>query len=210
MRTITTTLAILIGLGSISVLAQVPQQRPTNGTNVAVIDINFIFKNHQRFKASMDDIKKDIDAFEEHLRDQRNQITQQTEQLKGMPAGSNEYKMLEETIANVHTQLQLETGRKRKEILEREARVYYNAYKEVERQVEVFADRHGIDLVLRFSGEEMDPAKRDSVLAGVNRAIVFQRRLNITGDILTLLNRGTPTRQQQTSRPQVPGRGQVR
>ena len=194
-------LAILICFGS-----SLPVHAQGGGTNVAVIDINFIFKNHARFKASMDDIKRDIETFEAHLRDQRTQITQQTETLKNLPAGSADYKNLEEQIANTHTTLQLDTNRKRKEILEREARVYYNAYKHIEEAVAMFADVNGIGLVLRFSSEDMDPTKRDSVLAGVNRPIVFQRQLNITAPILDQLNRNTPPPRQTDRGPQVPGR----
>lgn len=196
-------LAILVCAGS-----SLPLQAQGGGTNVAVIDINFIFKNHALFKAKMDDIKRDIETFEEHLRSQRTKITQQTERLKTLPAASQEFTALETSIAEQHTNLQLETSRKRKEILEREAKVYYNAYKHIEDAVALFADANGIGLVLRFSSEDMDPTKRESVLAGVNRPIVFQRQLNITGQILNQLNRNAPPpgpRQTQGG-PQVPGR----
>jgi hypothetical protein len=38
----------------------------------------------------------------------------------------------------------------------------------------------------------MDPTKPESVLSGINRFVVFQRQLNITGHILDEMNRGTP------------------
>ena len=161
-------------------------------TSVAVIDINFIFKHHQRFKQAMDDIKKDIEQFEAYLRQEKTNIAKQTEQLKSMPASSEDYRRLESSLANAHTNLQLETGRKRKDILEREAKVYYNAYKEIEERVGHFAHRNGIGLVLRFNSEQMDPTKRESVLQGVNRAVVYQNGLNVTSFILDELNRGTP------------------
>ena len=199
-----TLVASLICFGATPLHAQ--NQRAAPGTSVAVIDINHIFKNHTRFKGAMDGIKADIQAFEAHLNEERKKITLKTEQLKNLPAGSQDYKRLEEELASVHTQLQLETGRKRKEILDREARVYYNAYKEIEQKVAVFADSYGVGLVLRFSSEDMDPTKRDSVLAGVNRAIVFQRNLNITNDILNELNRSTPPANNRTTNPGIPGR----
>ena len=68
------------------------------GTRVAVIDINFIFKNHMRFKQTMDGIKKEIETFEVYLREERNKVTAKTEQLKALPAGSPQYKQLEEQI----------------------------------------------------------------------------------------------------------------
>ena len=205
--TVATLVASVILMTPSAVQSQAPS---AGGTAVAVIDINFIFKNHTRFKASMEDIKKDIETFEAYLRDERTKITTQAERLKTLPAGYADYKELEESIASLHTSLQLETGRKRKDILEREAQIYYNAYKEVERVVENFATRFGIGLVIRFSGEEMDPTNRDSVLKGVNRPVVYNNGLNITGDILNELNRQTPPLPRQaggSANPQIPVRG---
>ena len=179
------------------------------GTNVAVIDINHIFKHHQRFKQRMDDIKHDIESFEAKHAAERTRITSGAERLKSLPAGGDEYRGLETDLATAHTNLQLESGRKRKEILEREAKVYYNAYKEIEEYVGRFALRNRIGLVLRFSSEDMDPTKRESVLQGVNRGVVYQYNLNITDMVLNDLNAGTPPPNRNTlqpRRPSVPGR----
>ena len=199
-------LALLVALNPAPVNAQAPA-----GSGVVVIDINYIFKNHLLFKSKMDDIKQEIEKFENYLRDQRTEITQQTEQLKGMPPGSAEYQQLEEQLASKHTKLQLETGRKRKDILEREAKVYYNAYQNIEQHVRDFAYANGIGLVLRFSSEQMDPTKRESVLQGVNRAVVFQDRKDITAAILDQLNRRTqPVGVSTRQPPQIPGRTPAR
>ena len=53
-----------------------------------------------------------------------------------------------------------------------------------------FADQAGIDLVLRYNGEKINPEDRASVLQGVNRALVYHRGdLDITNEILDRLNR---------------------
>ena len=48
---------------------------------------------------------------------------------------------------------------------------------------------YGISLVLRYNGEEIRPDDRNSVLAGVNRAIVYQNNLDITKEISDRVNR---------------------
>ncbi len=202
--------ALCLGLSSGSAQVQPRGNAPSTavpaGTRVAVIDINFIFKNHQRFKQTMDGIKKEIETFEGYLREERNKVTAKAEQLQSLPAGSPQYKQLEEQIATMQTSLGLETQRKRKEILEREAKVYYNSYKEIEDRVAKFADQYGIGLVMRFNSEPMDATKRESVLQGINRAVVFQRNLNITNTIIEDLNRQTPPRVSRGGvRPAVPG-----
>ena len=186
------------------------------GTNVAVVDISKIFKENQRFKAAMEDIKKKIQDYETIVKTERKQLQDMGEQLKTYNVGSQEYKTLESQVAKRMADLQVRMQLKRKEFLEQEARVYYHAYNEVVDNIREIAERNNIGLVLRFSGEAIDPQKRESVLAGVNRAVVFQHHnLNITRMVLDRLNRSTPpptaSGGPRVSRPALPPRpGQVR
>jgi Skp family chaperone for outer membrane proteins len=180
-------------------------QRPV-GTTVAVIDINFVMKNFTRHNQQLNDIQKDLNAYESVLREKRNEIAKEGEKLKEYNEGSPDYKRLEERIASLQANLQVEMGLKRKEFLEAEARVYYNAYTEVVDQVAQFAEQNGIALVLRFNGEQIDPAKRETVVQGVNRAVVYQRHLNITDFILERLNRGAAPANVGQNQPPIPPR----
>jgi hypothetical protein len=62
-----------------------------------------------------------------------------------------------------------------------------------------FARQNNISLVLRFSSEPIEPDDRNSVLQGINRAVVYQNQLNITGHVLKEINStpagGVPGRQ---------------
>lgn len=199
--------AFVTGLAAVSMIpslahGQAPNQPASNGgasaerhpTSVAVVDIKFIFDNHQRFKSSMDEIKKDYDAFEAGVKETETSLRRKLEELKGMPAGSEAFKRLEEDVAQTRTSVQLDIGRRQKQRVEAEAKVYFRAYEEVEAQIRNFAERYGIDLVLQFSTTEIDPSKPDTVIRGLNRQVVYQRQLNITEYILKELNRA----------PQVP------
>jgi len=168
------------------------QPAASRGTNVAVIDIGFVFKNAARFKQAMEEIKADDEAFAAEATKRRDALTAAIDNLQRMQKGGPEYQHLEEQVANDQTKLRLDMARNQKERVEREAKVYFNAYKEIEEHVNQFANRYGIDLVLRFNSEEMDPTKPESVLNGINRFVVFQKQLNITGAILDEMNRGTP------------------
>lgn len=188
------------------------------GTSVVVIDVAFIYKNHNRFNATMLDIKTDIEKFEAYVKKKQGDFRSLGEALGQYNAGSQEYKQKEEELARLQSDLQLEVGLKRKEFLQQEARVYYRVYKEIEQEVRTFAERNAIQLVLRYNRDEMKEDDRQSVLAGVNRAIVYQQGRDITELILGKLNAGTekpPTPTQgggangsisrQTS-PVIPGR----
>jgi Skp family chaperone for outer membrane proteins len=206
-----TFVASVLCIGVVLLQAQVRQpQAPSTapraasgGTNVVVIDIGYIFRNFQRFKSQMDDIKREYDKFESYVREQRDALTKKTEQLKALPPGSPEYGALEEQIADFQTKMRLEITRRQKDRVEQEAKIYHNAYKAIEYQVTQFADQYGIDLVVRFSNDEMDVTKPESILQGINRTVVFHRNLNITSHILDALNRGTPP-PEQANRMQIP------
>ena len=182
---------------------------PQSGTNVAVIDVGFIFKNATRFKQSMNDLKRDDEAFKKEVQNRTDALTAQVKKLDGTQRGSAEYKFLEEQIAADQTKLRLDIARKQKARIEKEAKIYFNAYRDIEFHVERFASRYGIDLVLRFNSEPMDPSKPESVLTGINRLVVFEKDLNITGSILGEMNRGTPEAPQRIggTRPFVPPGG---
>jgi Skp family chaperone for outer membrane proteins len=182
------------------------QAGAAKGTNVAVIDVGFIFKNADRFKMAMEDIKADDERFKQDVIKRRDALQAAVQNLQAMPKGTTEYKITEERIAGDETKLRLEMARKQKDRVEQEAKVYSNAYRELEDHIKKFATTYGIDLVLRFNAEAMDPSKPESVLNGINRFVVYQRELNITGVILDQMNRGIDRRVGGRQQPSLPPR----
>ena len=195
--------AVLFGTGGVPHAAY----GQTSGTMVVVIDVPLIFKNYELFKAQINDIKKDIDGWKDYMTNQQKKIRAEAEKLEQYKPGTQEYKQIEEAVARMNMDLQLEGAKKQKEFMEAEAKVYYNTYRRVEKEVEDFASRNGIQLVLRYSSEDMDPTKRESIMQGINRIVVYQSRLDITQLILDRLNRGTQAAAKPTPpAPQIPRR----
>ena len=164
-------------------------------TNIAVIDVARVFKESIRFKQAMDVMKKDVETYEGVVRRKQEAIQNDAKEAQLHEVGTPDYKRIEERAAKAASDLQVEMGLKRKELMEREARLYYNTYVEVTKIVAKFAEQHGVRLVLRFNGEEIKPNDRNSVLQGVNNNIVYQKDLNITDIVIAEINRGavTPT-----------------
>ena len=186
------------------------QTAPTSApTSAAVVDIPYIFKNHIRFQQAINDIKKDIDGYQEMLKQEQQKMRVEAEKASQYKPGTQEYKAIEERVARMKVELQLEGAKRQKDFMEQEARAYFTAYKEVEAAVGEFAVRNRVTLVLRYSGEQMDPTKRESIMQGINRFVVYQDRLNITDLVLDMVNRGTPQPQQANgattpARPSIP------
>jgi Skp family chaperone for outer membrane proteins len=171
---------------------------------VAVIDISYIFKKHDRFRATMDAMKKEMEATEADLKAERDKIAQKEEQRNTYNAGSPEYKQMDEQLARDMSEFNLKMTKIRKEFLEREAKVYYQTYVEVSQAVGVYAQRHDIGLVIRFNGEPVDPNKREDVLREINKPVVFQNQVDITPDVLALINSTGAAPATTATRPGAP------
>jgi len=160
------------------------QETKTSGTQVVLIDITKVFKEHAGFNAAMEAMKQEVESFEAYIRQERSKGQKMAEQLKEFKIGSPEYKGLETDIAKLSTDLQVEAQLKRKDFMQREAKVYYDTYLDVQAKVKSFADRNGIDIVQSYSSEPMNLEDRNSVLQGVNQPIVYQKNRDITNFIV--------------------------
>ena len=158
------------------------------GTLVALVDIEYVFKNHARFKQQIDKIKQDVEAFERELGEERKTLNTIKERRDSFSIGSPEYKRAEEEMARLMAGIQVRSQLKKKEMLEREAKVYFDTFTEVTKEVAKLADQYGIGLVLRFEGQELDPRDPNSVSAGLRRQVIFHRNLNLTPQVLERLN----------------------
>lgn len=172
--------------------AQAPHPLGVNAPKygIAVVDISAIFKRHARFKATMDGMKKEMETIEAKLKADRDHITKAEQHRNTLAPGSPDYKQADEKVARMMADFQLEMGRLRKDFMDREAKVYYQTYQEVVQVVDYYAKRQNIGLVLRFSSESVDQNRREDVLREINKPVVMQNSIDITGDVLALLNQG--------------------
>jgi hypothetical protein len=79
----------------------------------------------------------------------------------------------------------------KREFQEREAALYFKTIQEINDQVRVYAENNQIGLVMKFNGDPIDAADRDSVMRELNKPVMYYNRgIDITPIILTELNRG--------------------
>ena len=196
MRTLLLSTIVSVAIASIAtpVVAQQSQGASPSANasrfGIAVVDVSYIFKNLQQFRGAMDGMKKEMEAAEGQLKAERDSVQAKEEQRQQYNPGSPEFKQLDEQIARAKADFNLKAGRIRKDFLEREAKVYYQTYLQVNNAVQHYAQQHNIGLVLRFNGDATDPNRRESVLQAINKPVVVQNNIDITPDVLALLNRG--------------------
>jgi Skp family chaperone for outer membrane proteins len=165
---------------------------------IAVVDIPYIFKNYSRFRATSDAMKKEMETIDANVKAERQAIAQAEQQRNTYKVGTPEYKTADEELARMMAEFQLKTSKLQKDFMERQAKLYYQTYLEVVDAVNSYATSHNIGIVLRFNGEEVDVNKKEDIMRDINKQVVVQNRIDITPDVLMLLNRDS---QQTLQRP---------
>jgi Skp family chaperone for outer membrane proteins len=150
-----------------------------------LLDVNYVFKKHARFKQAMDLLKNDADAMDVQMKKEEGQLRNLAMGLQKLNPGSPEYKKMEEDIARANTDWKIKVQQQRREFLMREAKTYSDTYKEIEDEVNYFCQANGIVLVLRFMGDPVEEGNPDSILANINKPVVwYDKNLDITPYIL--------------------------
>lgn len=203
MRTIVLS-AIAMAMTTVSVLAPAQASAQDAGHRIAVVDVAYIFKNNEGIKRQVKAVEDNLKAFDTELTAKREQLKTSLEQLKTFQAGSADYTAQEEKVASMESKLRLDMARKRKELADREAKIYYDNYQLISAGVQAIAEYHKISLVLRYNSENMDLEQGESVIRGVMRNIVYHdEKLDMTPAVMQYLDKklvatspaGTPNRQ---------------
>ena len=104
--------------------------------------------------------------------------------------GTPDYKALEEEITRRRADLQVKASLRKNEFLQNEASIYFTVYQEILQATDYYCQQNGIDLVVRFSSEQVKPQQPESILAFINKDVVwYQKQLDITPMISQDLNR---------------------
>lgn len=184
--------------------AQEEQPRPS-GTSVAVIDLGEVFKNHPELSSELEGIKSELSSFQALIRQEQKKGQSLSEELKTLKPGTQGYTVKEKELANLETDLNIMVRQRKREMLEKEAGIRYEAYQEIQEHVSRFCQKYGIQLVIRYDRHPIDSSDAQQVLAGLNRPVMYQNSLDITDHIIESLKAGGPAHN-TANRNQIPPR----
>jgi Skp family chaperone for outer membrane proteins len=182
--------ALAAGLSVVHVAAPFAAAQQRQGApQIALVDLAYIFQNHVRFKALSEDLRRDVEAAEGELKNNKASLTKMAEQLEGYNRNSPEYRQLEEDIAKRSADIQVQVNKQKRDFFEQEAKMYYTVYKEVMEQVQYYSDKHGILLVMRFNGDPYDENDPQALQKELNKAVLYHNKMiDITPIILDAVN----------------------
>lgn len=170
--------------------------------SIALLDVNYIFKNHTRFNAMRADLTAEVERAEQQLKSQRDELQKQQDALKDFKPGSVEYKQREQDLARRVADLNIRMQAQRKEFLLKEAGIYNTVYKEIQQVVAYYANQQGFTAVVKFNGDPAQEDDPDTVLRTINQDVVwYAPGLDITPVILEQLNRRAVSSASGTNAP---------
>ncbi len=198
---------LIAGLAVFTATAQAPARAVAGAQpgahRIAVVDIGYIFKMHTGFKAKKADLEAQMKAASDRLKQEQETLRRMMQDLQNMQPGTEQYKQLEEELTRRNAELQIQFQLQDKEFARKEASIYHTVYQEIEDEVRSLAAQSGLDAVLRFNGDKVDPDQAPQVMRNVNKLVVwFNEGLDITPHILSRLNIRYGA---QTATPAAPG-----
>jgi len=186
-------LATVAAILFLSVSASATGSAQDSGHRIAVVDVAFIFKNHPGIKSQVAKVENDLQSYDTELNTKRQQLKNEAEKLKTFNPGSPDYSAQEEMVASLDSKLRLDMARKRKDLADAEARIYFENYQRIAAGVKFLANHYKINLVLRYNSEDMDVEKGDSVIRGVMKNIVYHDdALDMTKGVMQYLDKTIP------------------
>ncbi len=171
------------------------------------MDISYIFKEHARFKQQIESMKTRMESLDKQFTTDREAIAAKEQERNQYKPNTQEFKTLDNQITQLKANLAVRAEQEQKTLMQEEANMYYQTYLEVQQTIAQYAKRHDLALVLRFNGDDVDPGIRADIIRGINRPVVYQNSVDITPDVLALVNRSGGGGTQPTTSPDDLSRG---
>ncbi|WP_146536248.1 OmpH family outer membrane protein [Rubripirellula reticaptiva] len=179
-----------MALGFLAAMAPQMASAQDAGHRVAVVDVAYIFKNHPGIKDQVAAVENELKAFGGEMQKRQDELKAAAEQIKAFKPGSPEYSQQEERVASLESKLRLDMARKKKELADAEARIYFENYTRIADGVKFLANHYKINLVLRYNSENMDLEEGQSVIRGVMKNIVYHDDdLDMTKGVMQYLDK---------------------
>lgn len=167
-------------LAALVAISFTPTAFAQDGGIVAVLDVAKVFKVNKDFDTQMKDIKTQAESLKTQIQQRQEEIKSEAMQISQYEAGSADRNKMEAEVEQKQAALRTSARQAEADLLNREARVYYDTYVKMQKVVGDLASKHGISLVVRYDGGTVSSASRPEVIKAVNRTVVFHRDIDLT------------------------------
>ena len=182
---------ILAAIVAISVIATVNESMAQESGVVAVLDVAKVFKENAAFDSRMKAIKAEADQLKTQIQGEQQTIKEAAMGVSQYEAGTTQRNEMEAKIEQDQAALRTRARQAEAQLLNREAKIYYDTYQQLQAVVGQLAEANNIALVLRFDGEPIDATNRGEVIKGVNRSVVYFSKIDLTNLVMQAMDTDT-------------------
>ena len=157
---------------------------------IALIDVERLFKEDRKFAAETARLKLVVEIAEKALSGRRDEINK-LEEGNRLGAADDESPVAD--LDEEKLKFNVDAERAKKKLIAERDELYRETYRRVRKAITQHSEKHGIRLVLRFSANQyaLDESKElqhDELLKVLSAPVAYQKDLDVTDEILKILN----------------------
>jgi outer membrane protein len=176
--------------------------KPATPTVVGTVDLDQVFKNYDKVKAAMKDLSSQIQIRKGELMKYDEEGRQEMELMRKFQPGSADYRKHEDKLTELKAKIEAGREQYQRELELRQAETMAILYQEVQMYAGWVAKQRGITHVMVASNTRPSGSDPNSVLAAVNRPVIYaDPRNDITDDVVLYLNQTYNKMGKQTEKP---------
>jgi Skp family chaperone for outer membrane proteins len=164
------------------------------GTRVAILNLRFVIKNYDKYKAFLEDVKRKDQAYVRTIKEKNEKAESlKKEAAKTPPPSPQRREAIEQELTNLSRDVQDITKKARTELARLGAEEMVRVYREIRDATYRYADQNHIDLVVHFEGAADKDEMNSPVLIQRNFnlgccPLYWKPGLDISGSVLEALN----------------------
>ena len=162
---------------------------PLPPATIGTIDMDRVFKEYKKVKFAGDQLQNDVKAKQGELGKLMAQGRQVAQEMETLAPGSGTFKEKEAAMTRLKAQVESERELAQADFARREADALATIYKEVQAMTAAVARQKGLTYVMKTSAEPITASEPNSVIAAMNRAVVYcDPSMDITNIVVYNLN----------------------
>jgi outer membrane protein len=178
---------------------------------IGLLDIGYIFERYEKLKMREEDSKNEITDAQKKAESYVNRIREKQQEIKGFKEDSEDFIKREKEINKLMAEFDTFKKSTERDMVRKRAKMYHEAYMEVQDVVDRACEKYGYTLILRFTREDLNSTDPQKVMQGLQRSVIWSRpNDDLTEPVLNALNKkyggGSPSTtgpQKKTSGPKV-------
>lgn len=180
-------------------------QNAPRGSVVAVIDLDYVLKNSDRFKEIRLALNSESEALNQEAKEADKALKKLAEEARSYEGGTPEHKEIEAEFARKKADIEVSLKQRDTELSQKHARELFGVYEEILDLVKDYCEKNAIDVVLQVYTETPEESQVQLRQRRMAQTVFYSvKEIDITNDILNLHNPdGGSSRPSRKERPTV-------